>query len=117
MVQLVDNLTAYIQEKLIESGLDKRVNVIHVSDHGLADVSPPNVIHLTRFISNDSYKVYGSSPVLQIIPNDAGKYNRIAKELLKISNTNFLLFKNFETRQRKRIVCKFNERSQTERPF
>lgn len=70
----LDNLTQYIQEKLIENGLDKRVNVIHLSDHGMSSVSPPNFINLMDFVANNSCKMYGSSPVVQIVPNDASKH-------------------------------------------
>lgn len=70
VVARLDNLTNYIQQKLIENNLDKRVNVIHLSDHGMSSVTLPHFIDLGEFIDSATYKDYGSSPVLQIVPND-----------------------------------------------
>lgn len=69
----MDEVAGYIQKKLIDTGLDKRVNVIHVSDHGMNSVSPPNFINLTEHCTTHC-TIYGTSPVLQIIPNDFGLY-------------------------------------------
>lgn len=72
MVAKLDDLTKYIQQKLVDNKLEKRVNVIHLSDHGMNSVSPPNFIDLTKFIANGTYTMYGTSPVLQIVPIDKG---------------------------------------------
>lgn len=81
MVARVDNLTQYIQEKLIANKLKNRVNVIHLSDHGMVGVNPPRFIDLTKFIHKKHYKMYGSSPVLQIVPKNPSK--TCSKSLLK----------------------------------
>lgn len=70
----VDKLTGYIQEKLIENGLDQYVNVIHLSDHGMSSVSPPNFINLKDFVTNGTCEMYGTSPVVQVVPTDPSKY-------------------------------------------
>lgn len=70
----MDNITKYIQDKLIEYRLEKRVNVVHLSDHGMNSVSPPNFIDLTTFLMNGTYEFYGSSPVLQVVPTEKSKY-------------------------------------------
>lgn len=72
MLKKLDNYTKYIQERLTATGLEKRVNVIYLSDHGMNTVTPPNFIDLTQFVGNDTCKFYGTSPVLQIVPNDSG---------------------------------------------
>lgn len=69
MIAKTDDITGYIQEKLIENNLENRVNVIHLSDHGMNNVTPDNFISLTEF-SNGMYDTYGSSPVIQIVPVD-----------------------------------------------
>lgn len=81
MVAELDNLTRYIEDKLVENQLDKRVNVIIVSDHGMNSVAPPNFIDLTKFVANGSCKMYGTSPILQIIPNDPGEYEEDFSEI------------------------------------
>lgn len=72
MISKLDNLTKYIQQKLMDYKLDKRVNVIHLSDHGMNSVSPPNFIDLTKYLTNETYAMYGSSPVLQVVPKTKG---------------------------------------------
>lgn len=72
----MDDLTKYIQDQLVAHDLNTRVNVIHLSDHGMASVSPPNFIDLRQFSTEDSFKWYGSSPVLQIVPNDESELNQ-----------------------------------------
>lgn len=72
-VSQLDELTEYIQQQLIAKQLDKRVNVIHLSDHGMNSVSPPNFIDLRKFMADGTYTTYGSTPVLQIVPKDASK--------------------------------------------
>lgn len=69
----VDNLTRYIEDKLIEHKLQNRVNVIYMSDHGMVGVPPSNFIDLTEFLEENTYDIYGSSPVLQIVPKDPSK--------------------------------------------
>lgn len=81
LVSKLDNLTFYIQEKLIENGLDKRVNVIHLSDHGMSSVTPPNFINLQNFVADDSCRMFGSSPVVQIVPNDASEFESFCFDL------------------------------------
>lgn len=70
MVKRMDDLTRYIEEKLVTENLRHRTNVIYVSDHGMASVSSPNFINLTSFIENGTYQCYGSSPVIQIVPQE-----------------------------------------------
>lgn len=64
----LDNITGYIQEQLFKTGLDKRVNVIHVSDHGMNTVIPRNFIDLRDFVEKGSCEMYGTSPVTQVVP-------------------------------------------------
>lgn len=71
-VARLDDAAGYIQKRLVDLGLDKRVNVIHLSDHGMNSVTPPNFINLKAMVDEKSATIYGTSPVLQIIPNDFG---------------------------------------------
>lgn len=67
-MEKLDYLTKYIHEKLITEKLIDRVSVVHVSDHGMSSVSSPNFIDFTKWLENGTYEVYGSSPVLQVVP-------------------------------------------------
>lgn len=87
----VDNLTRYIEDKLIENKLQNRVNVIYLSDHGMVGIPPSNFIDLTVLLANDTYDIYGTTPVLQIVPKDKSKLMKVnfsfdgAEEIRKIT--------------------------------
>lgn len=68
MILKVDNYVGYIDAKLKKAGLKDILNVIYVSDHGMDRVIPVNFIDVTKFLKNDTYAIYGSSPVLQVVP-------------------------------------------------
>lgn len=70
MVRKMDDLTRYIEEKLVTEKLRDRTNVIYVSDHGMDSVQSPNFINVSSYLDNGTYQCYGSSPVLQIVPQD-----------------------------------------------
>lgn len=72
MIIKVDKITEYIQNKLIETKLENRINVIYLSDHGMNNVPTNNYISLTEF-SNGLYDTYGSSPTIQIVPVDSSE--------------------------------------------
>lgn len=73
MLSQLDDLTKYIQDKLAENHLAERVNVIHLSDHGMIGVTPQKAINLTDFVRNGTVTYFGASPVLQVVPNDRGE--------------------------------------------
>lgn len=52
--------------------------MIHLSDHGMAGVPTARFINLTDYLEADSCKMYGSSPVLQIVPKE-GRYQNVGK--------------------------------------
>lgn len=70
LLSKLDDFTEYIQKKLSDNNLDQRVNVIHLSDHGMSSVIPPNFIDLTEFVRNETVSFYGTSPILQVVPKD-----------------------------------------------
>lgn len=101
-IQKLDNLSKYIKEKLKQLNLSSRVNVIHLSDHGMDSVSPPNFIDLTKFVENGTTDFYGTSPVIQIVPKTPAQeqvvYNRL-KTAAK-SNRHFNIYKLNELPER-----------------
>ncbi|XP_055296553.1 ectonucleotide pyrophosphatase/phosphodiesterase family member 5-like isoform X2 [Sitodiplosis mosellana] len=84
----VDNLTRYIEDKLIEHKLQNRVNVIYLSDHGMVGVPPSNFIDFTVFLANNTYNIYGSTPVLQVVPKDLTVEHEIFANLTKGAEQN-----------------------------
>lgn len=59
-----------MQDQLESHGLVEKVNVIHLSDHGMINVKPPNFINITQYIPYGTYKWGGASPVLEVIPKE-----------------------------------------------
>lgn len=69
LIVKLNDLTRYIHDKIREFNLQDRVNVVHLSDHGMDSLMPKNFINLTRFVPDDiKYDVHGNTPVLQIVP-------------------------------------------------
>lgn len=58
------------QKQLEKNGLTDRVNVVHLSDHGMISVTPPYFINITQYMTNDTYEWAGASPCIQIIPHE-----------------------------------------------
>ncbi|XP_055390231.1 bis(5'-adenosyl)-triphosphatase enpp4-like [Condylostylus longicornis] len=95
MVEKMDLLTKYIQDELAKNNLINRTNVIHLSDHGMASTSQPYFINITDYLEPDTYKYYGTSPVLQIVP-EKEKYDDVYERLknASIENKNFKIYTN-----------------------
>lgn len=68
ILQKLDNITRYIHEKIDYYGLTD-LNVIHLSDHGMASVTMERIINLTNYINASDYTFVGTSPGLHIFPN------------------------------------------------
>lgn len=90
-VSKLDDLTKYIQQKLVVNKLDQRVNVIHLSDHGMSTIIPANFINLTDFVRNETISFYGTSPVLQVVPKDNSAFSLRIPLHFAIRCTNCLL--------------------------
>jgi len=67
-VRNMDNITNYLLGRLEQVGLAGEVNLIILSDHGMAEVTNENFINITQVVNFDEFTVYGSSPVLHILP-------------------------------------------------
>lgn len=87
VVSDLDKVTKYIQEQLVAHKLENRTNVIHLSDHGMAGVPWPKMINLTAYLEPDTYKMYGSSPVFQVVPIE-GKVDYVYETLKNASKSN-----------------------------
>lgn len=68
ILEKLDKLTQYLHTKLKQYGLDD-VNVIHLSDHGMATTTIDRIIDLNKYINSTDYVFVGTSPGLHIYPN------------------------------------------------
>ncbi|XP_001602371.1 bis(5'-adenosyl)-triphosphatase enpp4 isoform X1 [Nasonia vitripennis] len=83
VLKKLDYVTKYLHDKLKEKCLTD-VNVVHLSDHGMATVTLDRIVNLTNYINPADYKTAGLSPVISIFPNP-GKENEIYNKLKKAS--------------------------------
>lgn len=84
LVERLDKATEYLHKKIYEYNLQNRINVIHVSDHGMDSLQLKNVIDLRKIVS-EKVKYYGTTPILQIVPDYASERDVIYKKLLNAS--------------------------------
>jgi ectonucleotide pyrophosphatase/phosphodiesterase family protein 5 len=71
----LDEVVGYLLERLEEEDMLENTNVIIVSDHGFTTTSKDQVINLDDYISQDSYKMFSTTPVASILPNDGMRFS------------------------------------------
>ncbi len=67
-IMSLDSLVGMLVDSLKAMGIFNQTNIMIVSDHGMASLSPDRVIFLDDYISLDSIEVIDWSPVLAIRP-------------------------------------------------
>lgn len=72
LVKKLDQLAEYLDDKIKENHLEHRVNVVHLSDHGMDSVMPQNFINITDYLSPFEYISAGRSPVTEIFLKNEG---------------------------------------------
>ncbi|KAF5296168.1 hypothetical protein FQA39_LY12622 [Lamprigera yunnana] len=103
MIQKLDNISMYLHEQLVYKNLVHKVNVIHLSDHGMTTVTPLNFINLTKYADTVKFKMACTSPNMHIIPDEGMEdiiYNRL-KNASK--DNNFSVYKTDEIPSRWRF--------------
>jgi ectonucleotide pyrophosphatase/phosphodiesterase family member 5 len=86
LVSTLNNVTEYIHKKIYEYNLEEKINVIHLSDHGMDELELRNVIDMTKIIDEKKVNFYGSTPVLQIVPNDLSETEVLYQKILSDAN-------------------------------
>ncbi|XP_071865323.1 bis(5'-adenosyl)-triphosphatase enpp4 isoform X2 [Bombus fervidus] len=96
ILRKLDNITRYLHNKIKCHGLHD-LNVVHLSDHGMATVKLDRIIDLTKYINSSDYKFVGTSPGLHIFPNPGKEemiYQTLKQAALKLKT--FRVFKRDE---------------------
>ncbi|XP_034173921.2 bis(5'-adenosyl)-triphosphatase enpp4 isoform X1 [Osmia lignaria lignaria] len=93
ILRKLDNLTKYLHDKIEYHGLHD-LNIVHLSDHGMAPVKIDRIIDLTKYINSSDYKFVGTSPGLHIFPNP-GKED-IIYQSLKQAATKTMTFRVYK---------------------
>ncbi|KAL2725018.1 bis(5'-adenosyl)-triphosphatase enpp4-like isoform X1 [Vespula squamosa] len=100
ILEKLDQITKYLHIKLEQHGLND-VNVIHLSDHGMATVTMDRIIDLNKYINSTDYTFVGTSPGLHIYPNP-GKEELIYQNLKSAAEEtmNFKVYRKHEISQK-----------------
>lgn len=70
-VEELDSLIGIFLDRLAQLPIASKVNVMVVSDHGMADISPEKYINLNRYVKRDWFDVItGGNPVYSLKPKD-----------------------------------------------
>lgn len=102
ILQKLDNITRYLHERIDRYGLTD-LNVIHLSDHGMASVTMERIINLTNYINPNDYVFVGTSPGLHIYPH-SGKEEAIYEKLKSAAEQT----KTFKVYKREDIPKKYH---------
>ncbi|XP_053678141.1 DDB1- and CUL4-associated factor 6-like [Anopheles nili] len=87
LVVKLNDLTRQLHAKIADLRLQERVNVVHLSDHGMEPVMPKHFINLTALVADElKYDTYGTSPVLQIVPKVKQEKSELYRQLRKAAD-------------------------------
>ncbi|TVR19838.1 MAG: alkaline phosphatase family protein [Balneolaceae bacterium] len=89
-VKEMDELLGYLLEGIYEIGLSDKLNIILVSDHGMAELSDEKVIFLDEIINLEDVDMVDWSPVAMIKP-DEGKTIEVY-EALKANEEHYSVY-------------------------
>lgn len=89
-VERTDQLMNYLFDGIRKLGLENRLNVIIVSDHGMAEVSEEKVIFLDEIIDMNSVDVVDWTPAAQLRPKE-GQRETVYQQL-KENEENYEVF-------------------------
>lgn len=85
-----DNLIGYLLEQMDEKGLTGQLNVLIVSDHGMAELSEDKIIFLDELIGLDDVSVIDWNPVAMLQPAEGRK--EAVYNALKENEENYRVF-------------------------
>lgn len=90
----MDNMVRYLNEQLSIGGLSEETDVIILSDHGMdyyyfnSEGVDDSIIDLYRVVSNESWYMYGSSPVVQAIAHPGFNQTELCDKLKQAAKVN-----------------------------
>lgn len=92
-IKLMDEMLGHLIAKVDSIGMKDSVNIIVVSDHGMADVSPDRMVDLNKLLKDYNVDVQNYGPYVMLHPKENAEkiYN-----LLYYNQDNFQVFKKGE---------------------
>lgn len=80
MASKMDSLIGIFMDKLSQLPHAKKINVLVVSDHGMADISSEKYINLSEYVDRDWFDVVtGGNPVYSLKPKAEKRHEALAK--------------------------------------
>jgi len=101
-VKEVDDQIGYLISELDRTGQRENLNIMIVSDHGMAEVSDERVILLDQIINLNQVNVVDWNPVAMINPKDESNADEIF-EKLKADERNYRVYKKEDLPERLRF--------------
>ncbi len=84
VVEQLDSLIGYFMNRLAMLPIAEKLNVIILSDHGMAEISPDRVINLSEYFDKDNFRyILGSNPVYTLQPKSE-HYTDVVRKLKSI---------------------------------
>ena len=90
----LDSVVGAIMDGVTRLGLDATVNLVIVSDHGMAEIAPDRLVYLDDYVSLDSLDVVDWTPIAAIAPKQ-GK-ERYVYDALKRANPHLAIYRKAE---------------------
>lgn len=92
-IALLDSLAGYLMKRLNEIGMENKVNVVFVSDHGMTEISTDKFINIEKILDGFDVDLQNDGPVMMI--NTKPENREKVYELLK-KQEHFSVFKKEE---------------------
>ncbi|XP_055934778.1 glycerophosphocholine cholinephosphodiesterase ENPP6-like [Argiope bruennichi] len=106
-VQIIDDVLDYLQKALARAKLTNQVNIMVLSDHGMADVRNTTFITLDKYSQYIRYQV-NAGPIISLVPQP-GKEEKLYYELVHENITGLHVYRrqdipeSFHTKNAKRL--------------
>jgi predicted AlkP superfamily pyrophosphatase or phosphodiesterase len=105
----LDSAVGAIMNGITRLDLATTVNIVVVSDHGMAEIKPDRIVYLDDFVSLDSLEVVDWTPIAAIVPKKG--HERYVYDALKNANPHLAIYRkaavpkrfNFNTGSRRSV--------------
>lgn len=87
----LNDLAGYLIKRLNETGLLGKLNVVITSDHGMSLTPSDKILNLDNYINPESYRIFQSNPIANILPNDGVSAEELKANLSSLPNAKVYL--------------------------
>ncbi|XP_077977897.1 ectonucleotide pyrophosphatase/phosphodiesterase family member 5-like isoform X2 [Glandiceps talaboti] len=91
VIEMCDNITGYLIQRLKDVGLYDQMNLIITSDHGMTEIDKSRIIQLDEYINPELYDLADSTIVTALNPYDPKDIPKIYDSLANVSHMTVFL--------------------------